>query len=193
MKPEMRKRVLRQQYKEIRNTISSKKKGFVSDVIAGKVKKWNLYQVARSLLCYSAIQNEINCDKIIEMAWREKKKVCLPKVIDDSKMEVYQMNHWDDLIPGAYGILEPNPKKCKKVNPKEVDLAFIPGIAFDQKGYRLGYGGGYYDRFLQHYPQIKRIGISYHALFVPTVYPEEHDIPVDYLITEQEFLSFQHH
>ena len=94
-----------------------------------------------------------------------------------------------DLSPGYKGIPEPSPSLAElhRVNPQSIDIAIIPGAVFDRSGYRLGYGGGYYDRFLeQKAPQAYRIGLAFSRQLVNRIPALSHDIPMDMLITEKE-------
>lgn len=173
----------RKDYREQR-TILAANKEWVAGQITRHMITWQLFQQSHTILCYSAIQDEVCCDKIIENAWKNKKRVCLPKVMADGKMEPFVVENWEDLSHGAYGILEPDSSKCDIVKSEEIDLALLPGIAFDQKGYRLGYGGGYYDRFFELYPNIYRGGITYQELLIETVFPEKHDQRVHFVMTQ---------
>ncbi|MDH3921502.1 MAG: 5-formyltetrahydrofolate cyclo-ligase, partial [Desulfobulbaceae bacterium] len=95
-----------------------------------------------------------------------------------------------DLVPGYYNIPEPDPKKSLRLEPGEIDAAVIPGSVFDIHGGRLGYGGGYYDRFLLNdAPQAKRIGLAFELQVVDNVPLEPHDQPLDILITEERIVN----
>ena len=98
-----------------------------------------------------------------------------------------------DLVPGYYGIPEPDPQKSLRVDPREIDAAVIPGSVFDIHGGRLGYGGGYYDRFLVNdAPQAKRIGLAFEMQVVENVPVQPHDQPLDILITEKRTVNIIH-
>ena len=88
-----------------------------------------------------------------------------------------------DLKSGAYGILEPS-DSCEEVDYCDIDIVITPGLAFTLKGDRLGYGGGYYDRFLIQYPAITRCALTYDRLILGSLPVKENDVPVDYLISE---------
>jgi len=95
-----------------------------------------------------------------------------------------------DLAPGYYNIPEPDPAKARRVDPVEIDAAVIPGSVFDIHGGRLGYGGGYYDRFLVNdAPGAKRIGLAFEVQLVDKVPLEPHDQPLDILITEKRVVN----
>ncbi|MBS7531525.1 5-formyltetrahydrofolate cyclo-ligase [Hazenella sp. IB182353] len=142
-------------------------------------------QSAQNVLLYMSIRNEIDLKEAIQALWEQGNvKVILPRTDKkQKKLYCYHVKHLDDLEVGAFGISEPNPLRCEEIPPTALDVLFLPGVAFDQSGYRLGYGGGYYDRFL--HPSLKaiRIGIAYDEQMVDTVYPEKHDQQVDIIIT----------
>lgn len=89
-----------------------------------------------------------------------------------------------DLVPGVWGIPEPDPLRCAVVPPGEIDWMLLPGLAFDRRGGRLGYGGGYYDRLLPQLPRLKRIAAAFECQVVDAVPRGPHDVPMDRLITE---------
>ena len=88
----------------------------------------------------------------------------------------------DKLVVHAFGMREPHPA-CAAIPPKKIQLVLVPGLAFDRLGWRLGYGGGFYDRFLQDTAGIS-VGVTYQALVHPGLPHQEHDIPMQYLVTE---------
>ena len=98
-----------------------------------------------------------------------------------------------DLLPGYKGIPEPDPKlaHARSIPATQLEVVIVPGAVFDRRGYRLGYGGGYYDRFLAlEAPQALRIGLCFDLQLVDQLPEEAHDVPMDWLVTEQESLSW---
>jgi len=115
------------------------------------------------------------------------KRLCLPQVIDKKEglMEPIEMPApwYDNVAPGYFGILEPT--KGSTVDPCLIDIVLLPGVAFDQECYRLGYGGGFYDRFLPRLsPNAIKIGIAFGMQMVDRVPRDPHDIPLDGVCTE---------
>jgi 5-formyltetrahydrofolate cyclo-ligase len=97
-----------------------------------------------------------------------------------------------DLAPSRWGIPEPQPERCPLLDPAQIDLVLVPGVAFDRWGNRLGYGAGFYDRlFLRLLPSALRVACVHDALLVDRVPAEPHDVPVDLLITESMALVCQ--
>ena len=151
----------------------------------------NVFQNARLVMAYMAFRNEVLTKGIIEKSLAQGKKVVLPYVVPGKKILIPSLveNLRTDLVAGVYGILEPDPRCLKPVEPAQIDLVLVPGVVFDRSGNRLGYGGGYYDRFL---PQC-----SFDTVFIALGYDfqvtgdlsgvvEEHDQKVHYLITDKE-------
>lgn len=126
---------------------------------------------------------------IIEAAWSQHKIVCVPKCYPEEKALVfYQLDAFDQLEVVYYNLLEPIPELTKKTAKNEMDLMLVPGVLFDRKGFRIGFGGGYYDRFLMEYPHITA-SLCSTAQLVDRVPQEDFDIPVQYLITETEIIK----
>ncbi len=146
------------------------------------------FRHAKTILFYMAIKNEVDVSQAMRVAWQEGKRVVLPRV-NGSNMDCLEVNPQDELQKGNWGI--PEPKNGKVIDPDQSDWVIVPGVAFDRKGYRLGYGGGYYDRFFSKYPHLQRVGVLEHGQLVPTVYPESHDQPLQQLVTSQQVFQIQ--
>jgi 5-formyltetrahydrofolate cyclo-ligase len=162
-----------------------------SAAIQEHVRRLPAFQAAGVVLAYAACRNEVQTDVLVREALTAGKRVAFP-VTDPVKKALFvrAINRYpDDLVPGAYGIPEPKPS-CPAVAPDELDLVLVPGVAFDWKGFRLGYGGGYYDRFL---PQVREstttVGLAYRFQVVDTVYPEKHDRRVRFVATEETVIE----
>jgi 5-formyltetrahydrofolate cyclo-ligase len=142
------------------------------------------YRQSRKILFYMSFNNEVDLRPAIEQAWEEGRQVVLPRVnVRTKTMDCYHVTSFDELIISKYGILEPEANESRIVDPAVLDVVVVPAVAFDKQGYRLGYGGGYYDRFFSRYRDCTRIGVAYPEQIVDTVYPESHDQKVDILIT----------
>ena len=149
-----------------------------------------LYENAQTLLCYAALKDEINTDRIIERALKDGKKVALPRCSDlNGNMDFYYIKSLSDLSVGAFGIREPDPTACEKVQDFSDCVCLVPALAFDKSGYRLGYGKGYYDRFMKKFIIIT-VGLCYNESLRDTLPVEKHDESVDYIATESEIICF---
>lgn len=181
-----RKADLRKQLLLIRRNLSNSYCEDASSKICRHLWQIDEFSTAQNILFYIPIRNEVDVTQAIEQTWEKGKKTFLPVVQKETQeMICVQFQDWSALTPGAYGILEPRDHH-RAVDPQQIDVVIIPGVAFDLQGYRLGYGGGYYDRFLARYPDLVRIGVAYPEQMVPTVYPEIHDQPVDILVTSEK-------
>lgn len=153
-------------------------------------------QSSNCFFVYVDYRSEVQTAKIIDYIIKQGGSVCVPAVVSQSaKMVAVQISSpAADLAPGFKGILEPIPElRCHcTVDAEDIDIAVIPGVAFDQSGGRIGYGGGYYDRFLQNdAPQALRVGLAYKLQMVPKIPMEQYDIFMDYIICEDSAYQTQ--
>lgn len=173
---------LRKEMKALRAAVVNKaeKDGLISDIFLNS----DLYKNSELLLCYSSYGSEISTKRIIKTAFANGKPVAFPLCLDGcGNMEFYLVNSPEDLKRGMFGILEPDTDKCSKITDFSSALCLVPGLCFDLKGYRLGYGKGYYDRFLEKFT-IKTAGLCYNELVQNLLPIDEHDKSVDYIITQ---------
>lgn len=130
---------------------------------------------------------------LLRRCLNEGKSVCVPVTVPQQS-ELLAVTITDpsaDLSPGYKGIPEPIPSlvELQRICPQSIEIAIIPGAVFDRSGHRLGYGGGYYDRFLAHKaPQACRVGLAFSQQLVDRIPVLSHDIPLDMLVTEKEVL-----
>lgn len=149
------------------------------------------FRKAKNILVYMHTGSEVRTDGIIAYGLILGKRVYVPRV-KEQKMEFHEIKNIKECEPGSFGILEP-PDEASVFDfdeemEKEDTLMILPGLAFDGKGGRLGYGGGFYDRYLAKHPNCIKMGIAYDFQFVKKVVKDEHDIPVDILITDQRIM-----
>lgn len=152
------------------------------------------FRHARLILLYHPFRGEAETGLIAREAVTAGKRLALPRVQMMPKqlwLHAYSGNP-DDLVAGAFGILEPDPAS-PLVEAAEIDLVVVPGVAFDPRGNRLGYGGGFYDRTLplirQANPAVRLIGLAYGFQVVARLPPDPHDIPVDGLATDDGLIT----
>ncbi|WP_309228351.1 5-formyltetrahydrofolate cyclo-ligase [Virgibacillus saliphilus] len=121
---------------------------------------------------------------VIETAWKQNKIVCVPKCFpQDRKLTFYQLKSYDQLEVVFNNLLEPKPDETREVAKAAIDLLIVPGLLFDKNGYRVGFGGGYYDRFLMDYPN-ETASLLHKSQLTETIPTEEFDLPVKHLITQ---------
>ena len=136
---------------------------------------------ADTLLIYSALPDEVPTQSLIDELVAQGKTVLLPRVVNDTDMELRQYTGTQDLQVGAFGILEPTGELF--TDYEKIDVAVIPGMAFDKEGHRLGRGKGSYDRFLRLLSNTYKIGICFSWQLVDEVPTDEHDILMDQIMT----------
>ena len=136
-----------------------------------------------TVLIYISIDSEIDTSFIISELLKKKKRVAVPKCSKDGIMEFIYIGSTDELISGMYGIPEPSGSECAVITDKTVCI--VPALAFTTDGVRLGYGGGYYDRFLAVNSKISTIGLCYECLVAENLPSEEYDIKIKKFITEE--------
>jgi len=142
---------------------------------------------------YCSFQSEVETLMLLRRCLDEGKSVCVPVTVPQ-RSELLAVTITDpsaDLLPGYKGIPEPIPSlvELQRVCPQSIEIAIIPGAVFERSGHRLGYGGGYYDRFLAHKaPQACRVGLAFSQQLVDRIPVLSHDIPLDMLVTEKEVL-----
>ena len=129
---------------------------------------------------YIDFNNEVETKGIIEEAWRNGKKVAVPK-ITDNRMDFYEITSFEQLQKGYYGILEP--QGCEMANAEDA-LMIVPGVAFDKKRHRVGYGGGFYDRYLEQHRKHVTVAVAFEFQIVDEAPCDVFDIIPQKLITE---------
>jgi len=158
--------------------------------ISQKIFKFLLLQRFTKLAFYMAKGKEVSLSKAIGKFFVEGKKVYLPKTwLKERRLTFHRVYSFSDLVPGPFGLLEPNPKN-EEADLGTLEVIFIPGLGFDVKGYRLGYGGGFYDRVLRETSALK-VGVCYSFQLVESLPVEPHDVPVDLIITESGIFRCQ--
>lgn len=167
-----------------------------------RIRDWDAYQNAELLLFYVSYRSEADTRQLMKEALEAGRNVAVPKVVG-TNMVFYRITEFSQLIEGYKGILEPDTERCEAVTemcgaddaqvqpnlvlPKHT-LLFVPGCAFDEKGGRMGYGGGFYDRFMEKYPDVLKVALAYEEQLVEEVPREAHDKPVDVIVTEKRRL-----
>lgn len=175
-------------------TLKANAKAITAHILA--LPQW---QQARQVLLYMPIANEVDTTALVHHAWATGKQVLLPRCDAHEKgiMHVAVCRSMNELKLGAYGILEPDPAQCPSLiipnhdQSLRPDLAIIPAVVFDPNGNRLGYGGGYYDRFLAHEAMANTclMGLAHHVQIVPALPSEPWDRRMHAVCTEQGVMT----
>lgn len=135
------------------------------------------WQAARVVMLYNALPDEVDVSALIKQAWEEGKQVLLPKVTGDAEMEVQLVGPNTPFCTGAFGITEPMGRKFQDFSA--IDLAIVPGMAFDVRGNRLGRGKGYYDRFLPALTRACKLGVCFPYQYLKEIPTESTDCRMD--------------
>ena len=158
-------------------------------VFLRQLLKTEAFQNAETVLCYMALPEEIDTAAIIAYSLSHGKTVAVPYCLDrNGNMDFYVIGSFSDLQTGTFGVPEPDITKAHKVTDFSHSVCLVPGIAFDERGHRLGYGKGYYDRFLKKYSSIS-IGLCYNSLIQKELPIDGNDIPVNLVITENRIIG----
>ncbi|MFA9559378.1 5-formyltetrahydrofolate cyclo-ligase [Evansella sp. AB-rgal1] len=184
----MNKKHLREKVKKKLECISLAEKKERDNVIQQRLFSLPAWQAAKVVGVTISMEHEIDTYTIINHAWEEGKTVVVPKCIPkERKLLFYRITSFHQLEESYYGLKEPIPNKTEKYHPEDMDLLLVPGIVFDRRGYRIGHGGGYYDRFL-HGKSMKTCSLCYDFQFVEVVPNENHDIPVQIIIKDTDLM-----
>ena len=177
------KREMREKYSAVRNEMDAEKREEFDKKIFDRLTASITYRHSNEILLYASVGSEIDTWRIFDAAIKAGKKVAFPLCFEDNTMKYYYVNSRDDLETGSFGILEPK-RGLEEYSPQSLSLCVVPGIVFDKEGYRIGYGKGFYDRFLSTFPGVK-VGLVYSNMIVPKVPRGRFDKHVDILISER--------
>ncbi len=184
---------LRKEIRLIRNAEENRSEKSV--LACRRVMELTEWACARTVLVYVSYRSEVGTDTLFEALLASPEKQCVvPLCLENGGLKLVEIRSRSELSPGAYGILEPIASVAENAericSPVEIDLAVLPGIAFDEHGRRLGQGGGYYDRLLPLLRQeIATVGLAFERQIVLEVPCEPHDFRVKYVSTEKRLLK----
>ena len=188
----MEKEEVRAHYKQMRDSLSEEERWNSDDIIIGRFLELNAYKNAEYILTYLSMGSEVETRGIIQQAWEDGKTVALPRCIPAThEMEWYRVDSLDKLVETALGIWEPvrDPEYLLDVQEVKHALCVVPGLTFDRVGYRLGYGGGYYDRYFAGYDSVYKIAAAYDLQIVEQVPAEPFDLKPDCIVTESHIYA----
>lgn len=177
---------IRKVMKMMRNELSESYVIEKSKLISDNLFSLTILKNASVILAYYSFNKEVCTHGIIEELLSLDKKVALPVCIKSKdKFVISCITSLQDLKLGSLGIMEPDPEKLELVKPEDINVVLVPGIAFDRKGNRLGYGKGYYDRFLAELDSSKiKVGICFDFQIIDELPTDCFDVPVDCIVTE---------
>lgn len=144
------------------------------------------YRKAETVFAYMDCKNEVETAKVIEQCWKDGKTIAVPKVFGEI-MKYYAITSYDDLEDGYFGILEPKHAELPEIIAGD-GLMILPGVAFDEERHRIGYGGGFYDRYLEAHPRMQKIAFAFEFQMFEEVPFEEFDRKPEKIITEKRII-----
>lgn len=175
------KQEIRKQIRKVRRNIEAVDWQKATETITGKVIESDSFREATDLYCYMNFDYEVGTVRIMEEAWRLGKDVWLPKVSGD-EMDFFLVHSVKELKKGAFGIMEPSGNSEKATG--EDGLIIVPGVVFDRHRHRIGYGKGYYDRYLTAHPDLITMGIAFDIQLMEKIPNDEFDRKLDMVFTE---------
>ena len=174
---------LRAMYSEKRNSLPTDEKTKLDDKIANRFLNMLSYRYANQILFYASTDAEISTVSIFEQALKAGKACYFPKCYENSQMSFYRVNSPDELVTDAFNIKAPV-NESDIYTPQPSDIIIVPAMAYDVKGFRLGYGKGYYDRYLSRY-EGSTVGICYEENITEELFHGKYDRAVDLVLTEK--------
>lgn len=197
-KMEEKKRKIRQEFLKKRNNLSRDEIKSKSEKIEKELFSLPEFQRAKTVMFYVSFRSEVETEKMTRNALKLKKKIVIP-VVHGEKIVVSEIkNLKKELTKGSFGIKEPKKEFRRRVNQKEIDLVVVPGVVFDKRGGRLGYGRGYYDRFLRSKSiksrmsrsrQCALIGLAFDLQIARKIPLVKGDMKVDKIVTESRIVD----
>ncbi len=186
---ETEKQRIRKEVLQARNSLTQDERDRMSACIYDRFCAIEQVKHCSSLMMFLSFGSEVNTDQIIRWAWQQGKRVLVPRCKPETReMVIYAIASFEEVQPGYFGIREPLQDVLEPVAKQEIDLVAVPAVAFDRKGYRVGYGGGYYDRFLASM-NVPTIGLIFSCQLVLEVPTDKYDLPVQGIVTEKEFIA----
>lgn len=178
------KKKLRKKLRQVRDAMSADDREKADRMILDRLFSQKEFRTAAWVYTFVSFGSEPDTRRLIRYCLQEGVFIAVPR-IEEKEMNFYRIRSWDDLVPGIWGIPEPKAGTELAVDP---GFMLVPGLAFDRKGYRLGYGGGYYDRYLAGHPGFYTMGAAYARQIVDPLPTGPYDLPVDRILTEKEMI-----
>lgn len=185
----MSKQLLRKKIIEYLSKLPKDERGTIEKKLHDQIIEQPFWKDAHTIGITVSQNIEWDTYNIIETAWKQGKKVAVPKCDPKLKqLHFYVITSFDQLEIAHFNIKEPIPSKTEEIHYDEMDLLVVPGLVFDQRGYRVGFGGGYYDRFLTKYNK-ETVSIISSEQLTEKIPTEAFDLPVRNIITEKEVIK----
>ncbi|MGH7543697.1 MAG: 5-formyltetrahydrofolate cyclo-ligase [Gemmatimonadota bacterium] len=179
---------LRETLLEARRAIPPAEREALSAAICGRAARLPAFRAAKTVHAYFGVGSEVRTLPLLEDAWRAGKRLVCPRIGTGGRLESRQVRSPEDLVAGPRGLREPDPETTALVPAAEIDLVVVPGVGFDRRGGRLGFGGGYYDRFLSTTGAL-RLGLAFSLQIVDRIPQGPGDEPLHWIVTERDTIE----
>lgn len=178
---------LRKRIKEKRNALSETERTSYSAQICNRLREQSWYANAHTILVYSAIQSEADLSLFCAQARKDGKILYFPKVFGE-EMEFFRVDDTAQLVAGTFSVMEPNIEEFALSSyPSDAGApVLVPGVAFSESGERIGYGKGYYDRYISAHPNLFLVGICFECQLLDMIPAEPQDIAMQQIVTEKQ-------
>lgn len=188
----MDKKIIRREILTKRSNLGKDGNISLSKKIISSLQTSDFYKNAHTIMTFISFGSEIDTHEFIKSSIKEGKRIVVPVTFHESReMKPSQVLDFQEFEPGYFNILTPKKEFIRYIDPMEIDLVIVPGAVFDRDGYRVGYGGGFYDRFLSTKisKDAIKVGIGFDLQVIDKVPREDFDVPVDFILTEKGFIS----
>ncbi|NLP47624.1 MAG: 5-formyltetrahydrofolate cyclo-ligase [Clostridiales bacterium] len=186
----VQKNLLREKSKAYRENLNPDEKERLDRKISNRFLNLWHYREADLILIFVSTEVEVDTYLIMADALQKGKRVAVPRCVEGTRnIEYYLIDSPDDLEPGTFGVPEPNPQKNLKLTEFDGAVCVVPALVYDKSGFRIGFGKGYFDRFLSSV-QLKTIGLIYDACLLDSVPRGKYDKRIDMIVTESKILDF---
>lgn len=192
---------IRSRHQRLRQELSKEQVEMMSRKICDTLMQTEIYIESTTVFAYMALPFEIDLKFLLENALINNKKVVIPKVLEKRHMEFFEITSLEDVEVGRFNVREPIIKEQEPVNFNSTSIMIVPGLAYDFKGFRIGYGGGFYDQYIEKLSLTKLektqknlkdliVGVFYSWQQVDSCYPDIYDQDLKQIVTEKEKLMF---
>lgn len=180
----------REQGKASRKALGTHQRKQASQAIFMHLFEWPFFQQAQHICCYISFAEEVDTRSILDYCWQKNKQVYTPYLFPDQpEMSLALVKSWDELVAGPKGNMQSRSIPENMGELTHMDLVLAPGVLFDQNGFRLGLGAGYYDRYFEKVTSLK-VGLAFDCQRVTSLPKDPWDERVDFLITEKGITKF---
>jgi len=187
-----KKALLRKRILSLRRSLSFREIWGKSDKVKERLFAFPVFCEAQVVLFYLSLKEEVQTQEMIKEALKLNKTVGIPliKLRERDILPVELLSYNENLTVGPLGIPQPKDGGWRALSPDKIDLVIVPGVAFDERGNRIGFGMGFYDRFLKRTSsRTKTVALAFELQLVPIILSQPYDVPVDYIITEKRVIN----